>query len=113
MLCPAPSIFSPAGSVKEGRVEASFFVQAEVGIRDGHVTGVQTCALPIWFISKTVASPAGKVILSGGFWARPNSQIGYTAGWEATVNGPSTDANGDATSWAVEGYSTRTAAWTL
>src|SRR6266540_988382 len=65
------------------------------------------------FISKTVAAPAGKVILSGGFWARPNSQIGYTAGWEATVNGPSTDANGDATSWAVEGYSTRTAAWTL
>src|SRR5690625_1987439 len=24
-----------------------FFFQAEVGIRDGHVTGVQTCALPI------------------------------------------------------------------
>src|SRR5690625_5031719 len=23
-------------------------VQAEDGIRDGHVTGVQTCALPIW-----------------------------------------------------------------
>src|SRR5207253_4903278 len=27
-----------------------FFFQAEDGIRDGHVTGVQTCALPIWFI---------------------------------------------------------------
>src|SRR5690625_5440910 len=26
---------------------ASFFFQAEDGIRDGHVTGVQTCALPI------------------------------------------------------------------
>src|SRR5439155_3442516 len=26
----------------------SFFFQAEDGIRDGHVTGVQTCALPIW-----------------------------------------------------------------
>src|SRR6266508_3718341 len=25
-----------------------FVVQAEDGIRDGHVTGVQTCALPIW-----------------------------------------------------------------
>src|SRR6266702_1680645 len=24
------------------------FFQAEDGIRDGHVTGVQTCALPIW-----------------------------------------------------------------
>src|SRR5207253_7742765 len=27
-----------------------FFLQAEDGIRDGHVTGVQTCALPILFI---------------------------------------------------------------
>src|SRR5690348_18379777 len=26
-----------------------FFFQAEDGIRDGRVTGVQTCALPIWF----------------------------------------------------------------
>src|SRR5690625_5850436 len=26
---------------------ACFFFQAEDGIRDGHVTGVQTCALPI------------------------------------------------------------------
>src|SRR5215510_16195497 len=25
-----------------------FFFQAEDCIRDGHVTGVQTCALPIW-----------------------------------------------------------------
>src|SRR5207253_7015665 len=28
-----------------------FFFQAEVGIRDGHVTGVQTCALPICYHS--------------------------------------------------------------
>src|SRR5690606_40046919 len=27
-----------------------FFFQAEDGIRDFHVTGVQTCALPIYFI---------------------------------------------------------------
>src|SRR5439155_26572919 len=27
--------------------EVGFFFQAEDGIRDGHVTGVQTCALPI------------------------------------------------------------------
>src|SRR5690625_5493745 len=25
-----------------------FFFQSDEGIRDGHVTGVQTCALPIW-----------------------------------------------------------------
>src|SRR5690606_39562534 len=29
-------------------VVLSFFFQAEDGIRDFHVTGVQTCALPIW-----------------------------------------------------------------
>src|SRR5690606_39737751 len=30
-----------------------FFFQAEDGIRDFHVTGVQTCALPIYFVNKT------------------------------------------------------------
>src|SRR2546430_7568168 len=38
-LVPNPS--DPAGLV--------FFFQAEDGIRDLTVTGVQTCALPIWF----------------------------------------------------------------
>src|SRR5207253_5366098 len=42
-----------------------FFFQAEDGIRDGHVTGVQTCALPISFIFGLlplwVASGAGSV----------------------------------------------------
>src|SRR5207249_8726918 len=33
-----------------------FFFQAEDGIRDRNVTGVQTCALPIWFgLTDTVA----------------------------------------------------------
>src|SRR5690606_40305335 len=32
----------------------SFFFQAEDGIRDFHVTGVQTCALPILGLSVTV-----------------------------------------------------------
>src|SRR5260370_4915042 len=31
-----------------GVVNCSFFFQAEDGIRDSSVTGVQTCALPIW-----------------------------------------------------------------
>src|SRR5690606_39868152 len=34
-----------------------FFFQAEDGIRDFHVTGVQTCALPISCGSKTAAKP--------------------------------------------------------
>src|SRR5690625_6789873 len=44
-----------------------FFFQAEDGIRGGHVTGVQTCALPIWrtyvqykpFYKKHTASAPG------------------------------------------------------
>src|SRR5207248_1604102 len=36
-----------------------FFFQAEDGIRDRTVTGVQTCALPICFQAKTVHSPEG------------------------------------------------------
>src|SRR5437870_13352531 len=32
-----------------------FFFQAEDGIRDGHVTGVQTCALPIFTVSGAAA----------------------------------------------------------
>src|SRR5690606_39546550 len=37
-------------------VSVNFFLQAEDGIRDFHVTGVQTCALPIWVC---VGAPAG------------------------------------------------------
>src|SRR5439155_19161446 len=35
-----------------------FFFQAEDGIRDGHVTGVQTCALPIYL--RTICSSYGR-----------------------------------------------------
>src|SRR5690606_8032002 len=46
---------------------AFFFFQAEDGIRDFHVTGVQTCALPILFgetsmIAKTLAEPYATVV---------------------------------------------------
>src|SRR2546425_8727733 len=35
-----------------------FFFQAEDGIRDKLVTGVQTCALPIWAEQNRLVSPA-------------------------------------------------------
>src|SRR5439155_4086825 len=39
-----------------------FFFQAEDGIRDGHVTGVQTCALPISsFASAVIREPLNGV----------------------------------------------------
>src|SRR5207253_5193954 len=41
-----------------------FFFQAEDGIRDGHVTGVQTCALPI-------SSPFSATRRAPAAWASP------------------------------------------
>src|SRR5690625_6838224 len=41
-----------------------FFFQAEDGIRDGHVTGVQTCALPIYY--GPVRNPWDVTKISGG-----------------------------------------------
>src|SRR5437870_12619921 len=40
-----------------------FFFQAEDGIRDGHVTGVQTCALPICPLSRAIVSSEGAKLL--------------------------------------------------
>src|SRR5690606_39893570 len=40
-------------------VELDFVFQAEDGIRDFHVTGVQTCALPIWGQAVALARDAG------------------------------------------------------
>src|SRR5690625_7860637 len=37
-----------------------FFFQAEDGIRDGHVTGVQTCALPISSGASSSSSPESR-----------------------------------------------------
>ena len=37
-----------------------FFFQAEDGIRDDLVTGVQTCALPIFLNRKTCETPISK-----------------------------------------------------
>src|SRR5690606_39762399 len=58
----------------DGRVEVGgdFFFQAEDGIRDFHVTGVQTCALPIsgpsWGPGRCVAAgmPASRLVLDVG-----------------------------------------------
>src|SRR5690554_7080716 len=41
-----------------------FFFQAEDGIRDLYVTGVQTCALPIWGVPRHPPRPRGR--LPGG-----------------------------------------------
>src|SRR5690606_39382048 len=42
------------------RLDSSFFFQAEDGIRDFHVTGVQTCALPIYGLQAAPGPDLGK-----------------------------------------------------
>src|SRR6266498_1641765 len=46
--CRAPSRWSTPKLVSASDPTALFFFQAEDGIRDADVTGVQTCALPIY-----------------------------------------------------------------
>src|SRR5205823_11683080 len=41
--------------------QVSFFFQAEDGIRDKLVTGVQTCALPIWSCTPSTACTTASV----------------------------------------------------
>src|SRR5690625_5828826 len=42
-----------------------FFFQAEDGIRDGHVTGVQTCALPISIVAELAIERAKRLVELG------------------------------------------------
>src|SRR5690606_40095843 len=59
-----------------------FFFQAEDGIRDFHVTGVQTCALPIW--SGAVGQPNLPVIhtrLEEGGTGHWRSAVGQEVPW--------------------------------
>src|SRR3712207_8125827 len=69
-----------------------FFFQAEDGIRDIGVTGVQTCALPICAVRPV---PARRAIHDTVMAARPCPRRASRG--EAT--GPSTRADGDRTPW--------------
>src|SRR5690625_7934695 len=53
-----------------------FFVQAEDGIRVGHVTGVQTCALPISRPRGRVADAARRPATPGGAATRAGAAHG-------------------------------------
>src|SRR5690606_39656371 len=50
-----------------------FFFQAEDGIRDFHVTGVQTCALPI--LSSWVATAAARELVNRASSPRPRPRF--------------------------------------
>src|SRR5207253_5000033 len=51
-----------------------FFFQAEDGIRDGHVTGVQTCALPIYEVADRLDSSYQRATANSAGEVRPPSQ---------------------------------------
>src|SRR5256714_399845 len=58
-----------------------FFFQAEDGIRDKLVTGVQTCALPIWDLSGTVTSAEISTRINCG----TTCSAGYDSGTAVTL----------------------------
>src|SRR5436189_606603 len=72
-----------------------FFFQAEDGIRDTSVTGVQTCALPIErsLLLRSTASPSARVIVPTPAAAR------YSAAGEPSPPAPITSAE-DASSFS-------------
>src|SRR5438309_11161324 len=49
-----------------------FFFQAEDGIRDGTVTGVQTCALPIYLLIRERAQGQNRGVRSADPWRGSN-----------------------------------------
>src|SRR5690606_7175233 len=55
------------------------FFQAEDGIRDFHVTGVQTCALPIWSTAPVVACQ-GLSVRYGKNWALRDVSATFAGG---------------------------------
>src|SRR6267143_4975397 len=68
-----------------------FFFQAEDGIRDGTVTGVQTCALPICSESATRSpSECRRVRLVGGTVIRVSGSPAWVRSWARLAIGVST-----------------------
>src|SRR5437870_7102059 len=62
------------------RRRSFFFFQAEDGIRDGHVTGVQTCALPIYLEQRVRAlGDTGRVDAHTLFQIASNTKAFTTA----------------------------------
>src|SRR6266702_6981388 len=55
-----------------------FFFQAEDGIRDGHVTGVQTCALPISLFTAGRCAQPEHVARSAGQHVSPERERWHT-----------------------------------
>src|SRR5260221_8909530 len=68
-----------------GVVEFVFFFQAEDGIRDHCVTGVQTCALPICMPRGSVSDSATRSAPQRTVWLAAVSMEGFSRYWAAFV----------------------------
>src|SRR6266702_8957944 len=60
-----------------------FFCQAEDGIRDGHVTGVQTCALPIYLIGELPVGQGAGELQCPGHQGEDAERLAACRGWVA------------------------------
>src|SRR5690606_39332348 len=60
-----------------------FFFQAEDGIRDFHVTGVQTCALPIWEVAGKLRAGLGRLIPG-----RAKEVLAEASEWQRRLTSP-------------------------
>src|SRR6267378_6437121 len=67
--------FSTDSGPKEGRKAGNFFFQAEDGIRDLYVNGVQTCALPISTIRVVAAAGAAAAGAGNGSNSSPTRSL--------------------------------------
>src|SRR5690606_39543830 len=72
------------------RIDNMFFFQAEDGIRDFHVTGVQTCALPI-LLERSGYKLVTAESCTGGLVGRmitdvSGSSLVYDGGWVTYAN---------------------------
>src|SRR4029453_244682 len=63
-LCPGGSAGWPGRGGRQGRLTVRLFFQAEDGIRDHCVTGVQTCALPISVVARLGRCVAALTIMA-------------------------------------------------
>src|SRR5690606_40182082 len=73
-----------------GLLGRNFFFQAEDGIRDFHVTGVQTCALPISLVGNRPLPLYEAQELTSDEWAlRFLGPAGITGLWQVTKRGRS------------------------
>src|SRR5689334_25387461 len=73
----------------------TFFFQAEDGIRDGTVTGVQTCALPIWRRTTACSTATSPSTCAAYSTACGKRRGGSAAGGGSSVSPPASSGRSE------------------